>query len=55
MFDSLAWRRECYERYLLDDEEDELDDREEAAYSGEPLPLPDGEASFHPWPSQPRS
>jgi hypothetical protein len=117
MFDSLAWRRECYERYLLDDEEDELDDREEAAYwadaegrspiddydtplgdlarraddveagrlelpprwkldrpspdvqvwttpsgrryacdpTGEPLPLPDGEASFHPWPSQPRS
>ena len=28
MFDRLAWRRECYERYLLlDDEEDELDDR----------------------------
>ena len=120
MFDRLAWRRECYERYLLDDEEDEedeLDDREEADYwadaeershsddydtpfgdlarraddieagrlelpprwkldrpspgvlvwttpsgrryacgpTGEPLPLPDGEASFHPWPSQPRS
>ena len=33
MFDRLAWRRECYERYLLlDDGEDELDDREEAAY-----------------------
>jgi hypothetical protein len=32
MFDRLAWRRECYERYLLlDDEEDELDDTEEAA------------------------
>ena len=29
MFDRLAWRRECYERYLLlDDEEDELDDTE---------------------------
>ncbi len=33
MFDRLAWRRECYERYLLlDDKEDELDDTEEAAY-----------------------
>ncbi|HMD22829.1 MAG TPA: hypothetical protein VKG61_04125 [Streptosporangiaceae bacterium] len=33
MFDRLAWRRECYERYLLlDDEADELDDTEEAAY-----------------------
>jgi hypothetical protein len=117
MFDRLAWRRECYERYLLlDDGEDELDDRddrEEAAYwadaedpsriddydtpfgdlarraddieagrlelpprwkldrpspgvlvwttpsgrryacgpTGEPLPLPDGEAPFHSWAS----
>jgi hypothetical protein len=36
MFDRLAWRRECYERYLLleddEDDEDELDAREEAAY-----------------------
>jgi hypothetical protein len=33
MFDRLAWRRECYERYLLlDDEADELDDTQEAAY-----------------------
>ena len=32
MFDRLAWRRECYERYLLglDDEED-LDDEESGA------------------------
>ena len=30
MFDRLAWRRECYERYLLlDDGEDELDDRDD--------------------------
>jgi hypothetical protein len=29
MFDSLAWHRECYERYLLGlDDEDELDDEE---------------------------
>jgi hypothetical protein len=34
MFDRLAWRRECYERYLLlGDEEDELDAKEEAAAS----------------------
>jgi hypothetical protein len=118
MFDRLAWRRECYERYLFllddeEDEEDELDAREEAAYwadaedpsriddydtpfgdlalraddieagrlelpprwkldrpspgvlvwttpsgrryacgpTGEPLPLPDGEAPFHSWAS----
>jgi hypothetical protein len=31
MFDRAAWRRECYERYLLGAEEDELDDAEEAA------------------------
>jgi hypothetical protein len=35
MFDRLAWRRECYERYLLDDEEDELDDTKEAAHRAE--------------------
>jgi hypothetical protein len=29
MFDHLAWRRERYDRYLLDlDDEDELDDEE---------------------------
>jgi len=38
MFDRLAWRRECYERYLLLDDDEaelddsELDDSEEAAY-----------------------
>ena len=30
MFDSLAWRRECYEGYLLGlDDEDDEDDEEE--------------------------
>jgi hypothetical protein len=47
MFDRLAWRRECYERYLLglDDEDDEEE------HDGELLPLPDGEALFHSWTS----
>jgi hypothetical protein len=111
MFDRAAWRRECYERYLLDlDDEEELDNEElwtdpeeqsgldddetpmgdlarmaddvEAGRvelpprwkldrpspgvqvwttpsgrryacdpTGEPLPLPDGEAPFHSWAS----
>ena len=42
MFDRLAWRRELYERYLVD-----LDDEEES--DDEPLPLPEGEAPFHSW------
>jgi len=42
MFDRLAWRRELYERYLVD-----LDDEEES--DDELLPLPDGEAPFHSW------
>ena len=30
MFDSLAWRRECYERYLLDlDDDEDLDDEDD--------------------------
>jgi len=45
MFDRFAWRRECYEHYLLgvDDEDDEEELNDEL------LPLPDGEAPFHSW------
>ena len=98
MFDRAAWRRECYERYLLDldDEEQADNDDDETPMghlarmandveagrvelpprwkldrpspgvqvwttpsgrryacdpTGEPLPLPDGEAPFHSWAS----
>ena len=49
MFDRFAWRRECYEHYLLlgpDGEDDQVDEGE---LDGELLPLPDGEAPFHSW------
>jgi hypothetical protein len=31
MFDRLAWRRECYERYLGLNDEEEADDKKAAA------------------------
>lgn len=59
MFDRLAWRRECYEHYLLGlDDEDELDDKEFWTDTGEQPyeahidddeTLPDGEAPFLSW------
>ena len=59
MFDRFAWRRECYDDYLLGlDDEDELDDEE--FWTGtatqprelsvdEDETLPDGEAPFLSW------
>ena len=42
MFDHLAWRRECYERYLLDlDDEEELDDEEFWVGPEEPADIDD--------------
>jgi hypothetical protein len=52
VFDRAAWRRECYERYLLGLDEEELDDEEFWADPQEQLPtLPDGEAPFRSWAS----
>ena len=59
MFDRLAWRRECYDHYLLAlDDEDELDDEEFwTATAEQPYEvrmdddgtLPDGKAPFLSW------
>ncbi len=38
MFDSLAWRHECYERYLGLDDEEEVDDEEAVAAATATLP-----------------
>jgi hypothetical protein len=57
MFDRLAWRRECYDHYLLGLDDDEPDDEEfwtdpadqpyEAQIDDETLP--DGEAALLSW------
>jgi hypothetical protein len=55
MFDRFAWRRECYDHYLLGpDDEDELDDEEFWTNTAEQpheayKTLSDGEASFLSW------
>ena len=57
MFDRLAWRRECYDHYLLGLDDDEPDDEEfwtdpaEQPYEVriDDETLPDGEAQFRSW------
>jgi hypothetical protein len=58
MFDRLAWRRECYDHYLLglDDEDDDeefwtdtTEQANEVRIDDDEETLPDGEAPFRSW------